>query len=239
MSMSGVLWNGLRQRCWAGSESDQIGNKISDATFQAIREVLQKKENLDALAMDNIIGGVESARIVSLTIVPPEAPSSVRKELQELKSAIHRLLNAIEHISDHTEWALWRAARLDSTDKDLLDFDSNKGPGYEIFRLKKNIQMMKKAAELAMEKEGSSRGAPPNSIARHLAFHVLTALDQQCVNCTSYDDGTYFNILANVFNDVFPELGGEAFQRYGRWALKNPVIDLESQVIDPSILGTQ
>lgn len=98
---------------------------------------------------------------------------------------------------------------------------------------------MKKAADLAMEKEGSSRGAPPNVIARHLAFHVLTALDHQGVSCTSYDDGTYFNILANVFNDVLPELGDGAFPRYGRWALKNPVIDLESQVIDPSILGTQ
>lgn len=229
----------LRQRYSAVSKSDQIGNKISDATFQAIREVLQKKENLDALAMDNIIRGVESARIVSLTIIPPEAPSSVRKELQELKSSIHRLLNAIEHTSDHTEWALWRAARLDSTDKDLVDFDSNKGPGYELFWLKKNIRMVKKAADLAMEKEGSLRGAPPNVIARHLAFHVLTALDHEGVSCTSYDDGTYFNILANVFNDVFPDLGGEAFQRYGRWALKNPVIDLESQIIDPSILRTQ
>lgn len=221
------------------SETDRIGNKISDATFQAIREVLKKKENLDAIAMDSIIDGVESARIVSLTIIPPEAPSSVKNELQELKNAIHRLLNAIEHTSDHTEWALFRATRLDSTDKDLSDFDSNKGSGYELFRLKKSIQIVKKAAELAMEKEGSPRGAPPNAIARHLAFHVLTALEQQDVNCTSYDDGTYFNILANVFNDVFPELGDEAFQRYGRWALKNPVIDLESQVIDPSILRTQ
>lgn len=221
------------------SESDQIGNKISDATFQAIREVLQKKENLDDLAMERIIGGVERARIVSLTIIPPEARSSVKNELQELKSSIHQLLNAIEHTSDHTEWALFIAARLDSTDKDLSDFDSNKGSGYELFRLKKNIQMVKKAVKLAMEKEGSARGAPANIIARNLAFHILTALESQDVNCTSYDDGTYFNILANVFNDVFPELGGEAFQRYGRWALKNPVIDLESQVIDPSILGTQ
>ncbi len=221
------------------SESDQIGNKISDAIFQAIREVLQKKEDLDALAIESIIEGVEGARRVSLTIVPPEAPSSVRKELQELKSSIHQLLNAIEHTSDHTEWALFRAARLDSTDKDLSDFDSNKGSGYELFRLKKNIQMVKKAVKLAMEKEGSARGAPANIIARNLAFHILTALESQDVNCTSYDDGTYFNILANVFNDVFPELGDEAFQRYGRWALKEPVIDLESQVIDPSILRTQ
>jgi len=45
------------------SEADRIGNKISDATFQAIREVLQKKENLADLAMESIIGGVERARI--------------------------------------------------------------------------------------------------------------------------------------------------------------------------------
>ncbi len=67
------------------SESDQVGHKISDATFQAIREVLKEKENLDALAMESIISGVESARIVSLTIIPPADRNSVRNELQELK----------------------------------------------------------------------------------------------------------------------------------------------------------
>ena len=46
------------------SESDQIGNKISEATFQAIREVLQKKENLDALAMESIIGGADGVHAI-------------------------------------------------------------------------------------------------------------------------------------------------------------------------------
>lgn len=223
------------------NKPDQIGNTISDLTFRDIEGILQRKEKLDSVAVDTIIRDIERARIVSLTIIPPEKPSSVRKELEKLRNSVPRLLDAIEHTSDHTAWALFRAARLDSDDKDLLDFDSNKGPGYELFRLKKHVQMVKKATDLAIEKEVIAKGGgtSPNIIARHLAFHVLIALERQAIKCTSYQRGTYFNILAIVFDDVLPELGSEAYPRHGRWALANPVIDMESMVVDPRILRTQ
>lgn len=234
-----ALLNEPQLRCLGMSEYDQVGNRISESTFEYIRDILQEtKENLGTATIDTIIREIEEARVVSLTIVAPEKPSSIRNELQELQDSTHKLLKAIERTSEHTEWALWRAAHLDSSDNELLDFDSNKGPGYRLFRLKKNVQVVNKAAELATKNESDPGRRPPNIIARHLAFHVLVALEQQAVKCTSYDDGTYFKILEAVFADVLPEQGPGSYTRPGKWALKTPVLDMESMLVDPSILGT-
>lgn len=53
-----------------------------------------------------------------------------------------------------------------------------------------------------------------------LAFRILAQFDENNVEATSYESGPYFCVLEIIFEELFPDMGPEAYQRYGRDALK-------------------
>ena len=201
---------------------DGTNVKLSNDTCRAIKDVLVQREKLDAHQLELITCDVERACRLSLTIDIPESPSAVRSELEALYQAFDKLFDAIRGLSHHSTFALWETARLDQVDSTLADYGEDKGPGYEFVKLARGANLIVKAVELTLAKIEVPKGTPPNIQGRHLAFHILVALDQQGVISTSYHDGTYFQILGHVFEEVMPE---DSYIRHGRWALSNPVLE--------------
>ena len=163
--------------------------------------------------------------MLAITIDIPDSPSGPRKELKNLQSGIRRLINSISGVSHHAAFAMWDAARDQADDPHLANFDSDGKFGSELAKLRKQAEFVDKAAQLAYQQIEVPRGAPPNVQARHFAFHVAVALDESGVEPKTTRNGVYYEILAELFSELMPTEDGEAFQRYGRWALNTDVLD--------------
>ena len=201
---------------------EETSSHLSEETCRAISDVLVQREKLEAAQIQAVVNDVNRACWLSLTIDIPDSPSAVRTELEALYQAIDKLFDAMRGLSHHSIFALWETARLDNADSTLAEYGEDKGPAFEFIKLADRANLIAKALELTLDKIQVSKGAPPNIPGRHLAFHILVALDQQGVRSTSNHDGTYFQVLGHVFEEVMPEV---SYIRHGRWALTDPVLE--------------
>lgn len=215
-----VLLNELLPRYWLMTE--KTGFTLSHGTVRAVTELLVNSENLEDKQAALAAKDVERACRLALSIDIPDSPSAVKGELEVLYQSFDRLFNALRGISHHAAFALWETARLDRADSNLADYGEDKGPGYELSRLAARANRIALAVYLTLEKMDIPRGPPPNVKGRHLAFHILVVLDQLDIRSTTYDGGTYFQILGHVFEEVFPD---DSYIRHGRWALANDILE--------------
>ena len=201
---------------------DKVNLGLSKDTSRAIKDVLVQHENLDSNQIREVISGIDLSCRLAVMMDIPESPSAVRSELEALNQSIDKLFNAVRGTSQHSMFALWETARLDKADTELADYGEDGGWEYEFKRLAHRATRITKAVELTLNKMNVPKGPPPDTRARHLAYQVLDSLEHQGVNSTSYDNGTYLQILGHVFEDVMPN---SSYIRHGRWALSNPVLE--------------
>lgn len=222
MNTFGVLWSGWQKRYWA--VSDKSGYELSDDTVKAIRGVLvRRKENLSDEKTESLVLDIKRACWMSLTVEMPVLPSAIRNELEALKKSLDGLFAAMQGMSYDAVYALWQTARLDSQDNELANYGEAIGPEFEFTELRRRANLIERAIELTLESMEVPKKSHPYKIrARHLAFHVAVALEQVGISPTSYDQGTYLQILGYVFEEVLPE---DDYLRAGRWALKYDLLE--------------
>ena len=204
---------------------NDIDSPISSDTRAMVIDILERLTELGQEKVHQVIRDIERAVKLAITIDVPDLPSGPRKELNNLRSGINRLIKSIGGVSKHANFAMWDAARDQTDDPQLANFDSDGHFGSELEKLRRQAEFVDKAAQLACQQIEVPRGAPANIQARHFAFHVAVALSKNGVEPKTTRNGVYYNILAELFSELMPTEDGEAFQRYGYWALNTDVLE--------------
>jgi len=207
---------------------------ISSDARKMVMDILERSTELGQAEIQQVIRDIERAVMLAIAIDLPDSPSGPRKELKNLQSGIRRLINSISGVSDHAAFAMWDAARDQAGDPQLANFDSDGKFGSELAKLRRQAEFVDKAARLAYQQITVPRGAPPNIQARHFAFHVAVALSENGIEPKTTRNGVYYEILAELFSELMPTEDGEAFQRYGYWALNTST--LEETFVQPEYL---
>lgn len=207
------------------SNNSQRQSSISEDTKIAVSEILRNSANLRPTAIARVIRKIESGAIIAGSMDLPDSPGATRDELHRLGRAIDRLVETIIGISKHGNFAMWDAARGQKSDERLANFDGDGKFGSELYNLRNSAELIQKAAQLAVEGMVIPRGSPPNVPARHFAFHVAVALEENGVEPNTTTNGPYFSVLDELFSELLPTEDGAAFQRYGRWALSDPTLE--------------
>lgn len=198
---------------------------ISDDTKKSVSYILRTSAGLGESAIERVLSKIESGARIAGSLDLPNSPSATRDELRRLISAIDELDTAIIGVSHHANFAMWDATFDKVDDERLARFDGQTF-GSELHNLRNSGELLRKAAQLAIDAIVVPRGGPPNVQARHFAFHVATALEDNGIEPNTTTDGTYFCILAELFSELMPTDAGGAYQRYGRWALaKDSVLE--------------
>lgn len=215
-----------------GKSADEC--PISADTKIAITNILAHTTELDHAGIQRTIQEIERAVLLAVSIDLPNTPSEPKNELKKLQRAIKRLIQSIKGTSHHAAFEMWDAARGQTEDARLANFDSDGQFGSELAKLRGTAEFVGKAAKLAIDKIEIPRGAAPNVQARHFAFHVAVALEDNGVEPKTTKAGPYYSILAELFSELMPTAEGEAYQTYGCWALKNPT--LQETFVHPAYL---
>ena len=205
--------------------NDNRQSPISDDTKNAVSIVLSQSAGLEPTAIATVISKIERAVHLAVSIDLPDSPGATRDELRQLNNAIDHMVTAIKGVSKHGNFAMWDAARGQASDKRLANFDGDGKFGSELYKLRTSAELIRKAANLAINEMVVPRGSPPNVPARHFAFHVAVALEESGIDPTTTTDGPYFSVLSELFKELLPSERDGAFQRYGLWALQASVLE--------------
>lgn len=158
----------------------------------------------------------------SFAVGLPEIPniSEVRRELKGVRDA----LNTFVRKADSANSVLGSFVRVVANEReDLYPKYADDSVSVGSSKLREFLGDAATIVDLlsaTLEQSPPTRG--PSRKTRQLFFAsiVLEDLRRNGVDATTYEDGVYFRTLDVLFEQYFSDLGSEAYQRYGRNALK-------------------
>jgi hypothetical protein len=152
----------------------------------------------------------------------PEIPntSEVRRELKGLRDS----LNTFVKKADSANSVLGSFIRVVASErKDLYPKYADDNGSLESSKLNEFLVDATTIVDLlsaTLEQSPPTRGPSRKPRPLFFASVVLQDLCSNGIDATTYEDGVYFRLLDILFEQYFSDLGSEAYQRYGRNALK-------------------
>jgi len=195
--------------------------RFSSTTKQAINAALNKRVELDTVAVEKILLELGFAVVNALAVTVPKAPGELRDELKAIQKSTDGVLDAISSVSVQAVATLHDIAVFE-IGQDLLPGFDDGNFGSELVSLRKITERINLAATTSAERT-VPRGRQPNFRARHLAHHVASVLSLNGVEPTKTKDGAFFVILEALFQQYLPGQGPTAHERHALFALDHPL----------------
>jgi hypothetical protein len=205
---------------------------LTDDDRTAIRDILESKTDIEHGRLDEVVWCIKESINSAMILEGPRDLKRCRKELRALYKAMSRLLEMINSLSIDTRLALDHFAKEE-------DFEQSQASKYKrpkqtshlpvqsgeaIRRLRIYAEATKKAASSALveikKKRKVRSGAKPNIAARSIALHLREILEDFGVSVTSYESGSYMEILNVAFSRLLPTEDQQAYIRHGKWAVR-------------------
>lgn len=186
---------------------------FSDTTRAALAEIEEIRPYIDNIE-DNVFRRMQEPKWVSTGEMKNDV-TSMRKKLDAFLSTV-----------DRSSWfagAMINDAAIESGKEEFIAlrpkgrFDENLGMLDFLSKARVVNELLACAVDYF---DPLPKGRMPNFQASGLASEVLKDFKWHEIKATTYQDGPYFRTLEIIFSELMPELGPQAYRRYGEEQLR-------------------
>ncbi len=178
---------------------------------------------LDIINDKRICGEIELRCMITEDIPEWRPSAEIRAEIVRVRDAVKNLLKAID--STHYESGIFiRMCAETSEDQEIRKLGIQTRPQSSeedaLEQFLEQAALMEKLLSETISNYRVQRGRKRKSSPMFMALAVMEIFDANGLRATTYQDGQFFRSLEAIFSDLLPELGEDAYRRYGEIAIK-------------------